>query len=178
MIRLFLAIDIPKIIIKEVQEMGRSIPNARQVPINQLHITLKFIGEVDEITLLDIQKILREIRQPKFSLCLKGGGTFPPIGTPRILWAGVHPEQKIIDLKNCIERELAVINIPKAKKKYTPHLTLARLRNSPVQHVDKFLSDCPLLQTSFFSVQTFNLYSSQLTQKGAIHTLESCYSLT
>ncbi len=177
MIRLFIAIDIPETIRKEVQGMGRSIPNARPVPGDQLHLTLKFIGEVEGSKFLDIQEILEKITQPKFSLCLKGVDTFPPRGTPRILWAGVEPVKSAIALRNSIERELAAINIPREKKKYTPHLTLARLRNSPIPALQQFLAGNAFLQTSVFPIETFNLYSSQLSQKGAIHTLKSSYSL-
>lgn len=178
MIRLFLAIDIPEDIRKMVQGMGRSIPNARPVPDHQLHITLKFIGEVDGTTFLDIQDVLGGIRQPKFSLTLKGVGVFPPRGTPRILWAGVNPVKNTITLRNSIDRELAAINIPREKKKYTPHLTLARLKNCPIPHLQQFLAGNTFLQTPDFPVETFNLYSSRLTQKGALHTLEGSYSLT
>lgn len=178
MIRLFLAIDIPDTIRKAVQGMGRSIPNARPIPAHQLHLTLKFIGEVDGGTLLDIQDVLGEIRQPEFSLCLKGVGIFPPRGIPRILWAGVDPVENTISLRNSIERELAAINIPREKKKYSPHLTLARLRNCPIPALHNFLAGNAFLQTSTFPVQAFNLYSSRLTPKGAIHTLENSYPLT
>lgn len=178
MIRLFVAIDLPEIIAKEMQGMGRSIPNTRPVPADQLHITLKFIGEVDGTTFLDIRDVLGRIQQPKFSLCLKSVGTFPPRGTPRILWAGVNPVQNIITLRNSIERELERINIPREKKKFSPHLTLARFNNPPITHLQQFLAGNALLKTPDFVVQTFNLYSSRLNPKGAIHTLESTYSLT
>lgn len=178
MIRLFIAIDIPETICKEVEGIGRSIPNARPVPAEQLHLTLKFIGEVDGSTFLDIQEILGEIIHPKFSLCLKGVGTFPPRGTPRILWAGVEPVKNTIALRNSIERELSTINVPREKKKYTPHLTLARLKNSPTPALQNFLAGNAFLKTPYFPVDTYSLYSSQLSPKGAIHTLESSYSLT
>ncbi len=178
MIRLFIAIEIPEKIRYEVQGMGRSIANARPVPRDQLHLTMKFIGEVEGSKFLDIQEVLGEIAHPKFSLCLKGVGTFPPRGAPRILWAGVDPTRETIALRKSIERELVPLNIPREKQKFTPHLTLARLRNSPISHLQQFLAGNAFMQSSTFGVDTFNLYSSQLTQKGAIHTLQSSYSLT
>ncbi len=177
MIRLFVAIDIPETIRREVEGMGRSIPNARAVPVDQLHLTLKFIGEVEGSRLLDIQDALREIILPKLSLSLKGVGIFPPRGAPRILWAGVEPAERTIALRNSIERSLGAINIPRDKKKYTPHLTLARLRNCPIHHLQQFLAGNAFFQTSEFPVEFFHLYRSQLTPKGALHTLESSYSL-
>ena len=177
MIRLFVAIDIPETIRREVEGMGRSIPKARPVPADQLHLTLKFIGEVEGSRLLDIHDALKEIVLPKFFLSLKGVGTFPPRGTPRILWAGVTQADQTTALRNSIERTLARINIPRDKKKYTPHLTLARLKNCPIHQLQQFLAGNAFMQSSEFSVEHFHLYSSQLTSKGALHTIESSYPL-
>ena len=177
MIRLFVAVDIPENIQKEVQGMGRAIPNARPVPADQLHLTLKFIGEVDGSSFLDIRESLNEAVIPEFSLALKGVGTFPPRGIPRILFAGVAPTAEITTLRNTIEKTLAAIGIPREKRKYTPHLTLARLHNCPLRHLQNYLAGNAFLQTPDFTVDAFHLYSSQLTAKGALHTLESSYPL-
>ena len=177
MIRLFVAIDIPEAIRMEVEGMGRSIPQARLVPTDQLHLTLKFIGEVEGSRFLDIQDALKEIIVPKFSLSLKGVGTFPPRGIPRVLWAGVEPVEQTVALRNAIERTLAVINIARDKKKFTPHLTLARLRNGPIRHLQQFLAGNAFFQTPEFPVESFHLYSSKLTGKGALHTIECSYGL-
>jgi 2'-5' RNA ligase len=178
MIRLFVAIDIPETIRKEVEGMGRAIPNSRPVPADQLHLTLKFIGEVEGSRLLDIDDALQETSLPAFSLCLQGVGTFPPRGTPRILWAGVQQANRVVALRNSIERTLAAIDIPRERKKYIPHLTLARLRNCPIQHLQQFLAGNAFLQTPEFSVESFHLFSSKLTKKGALHTIISSYPLT
>jgi 2'-5' RNA ligase len=177
MIRLFIAIDIPEAIRMEVEGMGRLIPDTRPVPEDQLHLTLKFIGEVEGSRFLDIQDALKEIFLPKFSIALKGVGTFPPRGVPRILWVGVEPVERTIPLRNAIERSLAVINIPRDKKKFTPHLTLARLKNCPIHHLQEFLAGNAFFESSEFSVENFHLYSSKLTQKGALHTHERSYPL-
>ena len=177
MIRLFIAIDIPESIKIEVGTMGRAIPNARAVPIDQLHLTLKFIGEVEGSRFLDIREALQEIRLAKFSLALKGVGVFAPRGTPRILWAGVEPTQPTVKLRNTIEKTLAAIDIPRDKKKFTPHLTLARLNNCPGNRLHQFLAGNAFFQSSEFGIESFHLYKSQLTRKGALHTLASSYQL-
>jgi 2'-5' RNA ligase len=177
MIRLFVAIDIPKAIRMEVEGMGGLIPNARPVPVDQLHLTLKFIGEVEGSRFLDIQDTLGEIFLPKFSLALKGVGTFPPRGIPHILWVGVEPAERTIPLRNSIVKTLAVINIPRDKKKFTPHLTLARLKNCPIHRLQEFLAGNAFFQSPEFAVDNFHLYSSKLTQKGALHTHERSYPL-
>lgn len=177
MIRLFIAIDIPKTAQREIEGMGRSIRNSRAVPPDQLHLTLKFLGEVESSRLYDIDEVLQTIRVQNFSLCLKGVGTFPPRGTPRVLWAGVAPVDQILLLRKSIERNLDEIGIARDKKKFTPHLTLARLRNSPIKQLQQFLAGNAFLQTPEFQVDSFHLYSSKLSSKGALHTLERSYSL-
>lgn len=177
MIRLFLAIDIPDSIKTEIAGLGRSIPQARPVPVEQLHLTLKFIGEVEGSRLLDIQGALTEISRPQFMLSLQGVGTFPPRGTPRVLWAGVHPVDQLLALRRAIENSLAAVDIPREKQKYSPHLTLSRLNNSPLRHLQQFLAGNALLQTRPFTVTAFSLYKSQLTRNGALHTVIEDYHL-
>jgi len=177
MIRLFIAIDLPEAVRLEVEGMGRSIANASPVSAEQLHLTLKFIGEVEGSRLLDIRDALTEVFIPKFSIALKGVGTFPPRGIPRILWVGVENGEHILPLRNSIEKTLAVINIPRDKKKYIPHLTIARLKNCPIRQLQQFLAGNAFFQTAEFPVESFHLYSSRLTQKGAQHTLERSYPL-
>lgn len=128
--------------------------------------------------LLDIHENLEEITFDKFSTKVKGIGTFPPRGAPRVIWAGIDPTETTTRLRNAIENRLEKINIPKERQKYSPHITLARLRNSPLEQVHNFLAGNAFLETEKFLVDSFSLYSSQLTRKGAIHTIESDYSLT
>lgn len=178
MMRLFIAIDIDEIIRHDIAGLGRSLPNTRPVAADQLHLTLKFIGEVDGSRALDIRDGLEEVSRPKFSLCLKGVGVFPPRGIPRILWAGVEPHDNIVALRNAIEKKLADIDIPREKQKFSPHLTLARLKYCPLKRLQEFLAGNALLRTPDFPVEQFHLYKSQLTKGGAIHTIVRSYPLT
>ncbi|MDK9705759.1 MAG: RNA 2',3'-cyclic phosphodiesterase [Desulforhopalus sp.] len=177
MIRLFIAVSIPPSIKDEIAGLGRAIPGARPVPVEQMHLTLKFIGEVEGSRLLDIQGALTEISLPEFVLSLRGVGTFPPRGTPRVLWAGVQPTDKLTILRQAIDKKLAAIAIPREKQKYSPHLTLARLNAPPIHRLQQVLAGNAFLQTPEFTVSAFALYKSQLTQRGAIHTLITSYPL-
>jgi RNA 2',3'-cyclic 3'-phosphodiesterase len=177
MLRLFIAIDLPTTIKDEIAGLGGSIPQSRPVPVEQMHITLKFMGEVEGSRLLDIEGALTEISRPQFTLSLQGVGTFPPRGTPRILWAGVYPVEQLLALRRSVENKLAEINIPRERQKYSPHLTLARLNNPPLRHLQEFLSGNALLRTTLFPVTAFNLYESRLTKNGAIHTEIARYCL-
>lgn len=150
--------------------MGRSIPKAREVPQHQLHLTLKFIGDVESSVLLDIEEKLSTVDFSAFQLNLKGMGVFPPRGNPRVLWIGIAETEKLTTLRNNIEKSLSEIGIPRSKKKYTPHITTARLNKSPIRAVQEYLAGNSLFESPPFVISTFSLYSSQLTPKGAIHT--------
>ena len=175
MIRLFVAIDLPETIRPFVAGMGRSIPGSRPVPEEQLHITLKFIGDTNENQLPEIRESLRSVRFRPLRFQLKDLGHFPPRGKPTVIWAGIKPAKPLISLRNTIERNLEEIGIEREKRKFSPHLTLCRLRNSPIKRVTGFLMDNSGLETPEFEVNSFTLYSSILTPKGAIHTIEETF---
>jgi RNA 2',3'-cyclic 3'-phosphodiesterase len=176
-IRLFVAIDLPAEISAFIEDMGIGIPGARPVPTDQLHLTLKFIGKVEKSKLHDIKDALAEIHSCQFPLCLKGVGHFPPRGNPTILWVGISPILEIVSLRNRIENLLHHHGIPREGRKFSPHITIARLKNSPAERVARFIAGNNLLVTPEFMVRSFMLYASSLTQKGAIHTMQEIYSL-
>ncbi len=176
--RVFIAVDIPETTRRELAGLGGTLPNSRAVPEEQLHLTLRFLGEVEGGRLLDIQGVLEEISRPPFPLRLKGVGTFPPRGIPRILYAGIDPPAPLFTLRQVIDRKLADIAIPRDKQRYTPHLTLARLKNCPLGRLQQFLAGNALLVTPDFQVEAFTLYGSHLTRDGAIHTPLRTYPLT
>lgn len=177
MTRLFIAVAIPAVITAGIAGLGGSIPGARPVPVEQMHLTLKFIGEMEGSRVLDIRGALSEISRPPFAIELRGVGVFPPRGIPRVLWAGVTPQDELVALRQVIEKKLTEIAIPREKTKYTPHLTLARLNNAPLRHLQQLLASNALLQSPEFTVAAFTLYSSRLSSKGAMHTALETYAL-
>ncbi len=158
--------------------MGGSIPGSRPVPEDQLHLTIKFIGDTDTALLLDIKEALHTVLFPAFSIKLNGVGHFPPRGMPRVLWAGIYPSTETVALRNKIEKALADIGIERDRRKFAPHLTLCRLKNSPLKRVTRFLSDNALFNTPEFTMSEFKLYSSILTPKGAVHTIQETFPLS
>lgn len=172
MIRLFVAIDMPEDIRSLVCGMGGAIPGSRPVSEDQLHLTLKFIGEVETGMLHDIKESLHDIHYPAFALSLKGVGHFPPRGAPKVLWAGIDPVSEVTALRNKIEKNLSFIGIERERRKFSPHVTLARLKNSPVKKVARFMAENSFLDTPRFQITEFRLYSSSLTAKGAVHTIQ------
>lgn len=177
MYRLFVAIDLPPDIAARVQEICYGIPGAKWVQEEQMHLTLRFIGAVDGGIFRDIKEGLAEISAAPFSLQVKGLGFFPPRKAPRVLWAGVTPVEEVKRLRNRIENFLVGMGIEPEGRKYSPHVTLARLHDTPAARLNRFLAGNNLFATEEFAVSEFHLYSSELTPKGAFHTLEASYPL-
>ncbi len=177
MLRLFVAIDIPEDIRTLVCGMGATIPGARAVPTEQLHLTLKFLGDMESSMLRDIRQALAEIDHELFSMSLQTVGHFPPRGMPRVLWVGINPVRETVALRNKVEKALSDIGIEREKRKFSPHVTLARLKDSPINRVSQFLAGNALFETPAFRIDEFQLYSSTLTPQGAIHTIQDRFPL-
>ena len=178
MYRLFVAIDLPENVKQELSGLCFGIPGARWVPEEQIHLTLRFIGEVDGGVFRDIQEALGDIRTDPFEIWVKGVGFFPPRKTPRVIWVGVEPHDKVIVLRNRVESTLVRLGLEPERRKFSPHITLARLRDTSLSKVTRFLAGHNLFATEAFPVHEFVLYSSTLTPKGAIHQQEAIYSLS
>ena len=177
MYRLFVAIDLPDDVRAGLADLCFGIPGAKWVPPEQIHLTLRFIGEVDGAIFQDISETLADLRTPGFSLRLKGVGHFPPRKPPRVLWVGVEPQPVLIQLRNKVETALIRLGLLPEGRKFAPHITLARLHNTPLNKIGNFLAGNSLFECPPFPVVTFQLYSSVLTPKGAIHTIETVYPL-
>jgi 2'-5' RNA ligase len=177
MLRLFIAIDIPDDIRTLICGMGGSIPGARAVPTDQLHLTLKFLGDTDSGLLPDIKEALGSIEYAPFRVCLKRVGHFPPRGNPRVLWAGIDPVTEVTALRNKVEKALTETGIDRDHRKFSAHVTLARLKNSPLNRISHFLAGNSLFETPPFTVREFHLYASSLSGKGAVHTVLATFPL-
>jgi len=175
--RLFVAIDLPENIKGNLESMSFGIPGAKWVNPEQIHLTVRFIGEVDGALFHDIKNSLEEINISAFELQLKGVGHFPPRGAPRVIWVGLEKSSSLKRLRKKIDSAMQKAGVKPEGRKFSPHITLARLKNSPVQKIAKFLAGNSLFSQDRFEVHEFKLYSSTLTQKGAFHTVERIYPL-
>lgn len=174
--RLFVAIDLAEDAKERLQTICHGLPGGRWLHADQLHLTLRFIGEVDGVVAQDIREALAGVEVQPFRLQLDGVGCFPPRGRPRIVWVGVAANPDLLHLQKKIESVLVrEAGLRPEKRKYAPHITLARLRNTPAARVGRFLEEYGLFSCPSFLVDTFSLYSSFLGKKGAIHTLEESY---
>jgi RNA 2',3'-cyclic 3'-phosphodiesterase len=176
--RLFTAIDLPEEVRETIADIGSDLPGARRVPPDQLHLTLRFIGEVDEGTFAAVRSSLRAVEATGFSLALRGVGHFPPGRRPRVLWVGLAECAPLLELQKEVERALTGAGIPSEARRFSPHLTLARLKDTPPEKVDALEDRCRQFSAGPFPVTQFYLYSSTLTRSGAIHAREETYPLS
>lgn len=177
MYRLFIAVDMPHYVKERLGNMFFGIPGARWIAEEQLHLTLRFVGEADGGVFEDIREGLGEIKADSFTMQLKGVGYFPPRKKPKVLWVGIEKNEKLTILRNRVEAAVLKIGLPPEQRKFSPHITLARLRDTPLKKITNFLSGNSLYESEPFQVSEFHLYSSLLTPKGAIHQIEDSYPL-
>lgn len=174
--RLFTALAIPDPVARGLMLMQAGVPGARWSAREQLHLTLRFIGEVDGRDAAMIDDVLSSIAAPGFTLTLKGTGSFGD-KRPRDLWAGVAPNEALNHLNRKIESALQRVGIAPEARKFTPHVTLARLRATPPGAVADYHTDHALYASPPFAVTHFALYSSKLTSDGSIYRVEQEYAL-
>jgi 2'-5' RNA ligase len=174
--RLFVALSIPDRVAQSLLLMQGGVPGAHWQTREQMHLTLRFIGEVDGRDANDIHDVLSAISAPHFSLALKGVGEFGG-KKPHTLWAGVSDAPPVNHLSRKIETALQRIGLEVETRKFTPHVTLARLRASPQDRVAGWLAEHALYTSAQFEVGEFALYSSTLTPNGSVYVPESVYPL-
>lgn len=174
--RLFVALSIPDAVANTMFLLQSGVPGAKWQTREQLHLTLRFIGEVDGRDANAIDDALSAISSPRFELALKGVGEFGG-KNPHALWASVSDPAAVTHLAKKIETAIQRIRLPAEERKFTPHVTLARLRGAPTGKVVDWLADHALYASAPFAVSEFALYSSQLSHGGSIYVPERVYPL-
>lgn len=176
--RLFAAIDLPVPLREQLASMCLGVPGARWVPAENMHLTLRFIGEVDGGVAEDVIDALAEVRQEPFELTLEGVGHFETARQPHALWAGVAASPALLRLQASVDGALQRIGLPPEGRKYMPHVTLARLKQAPPDRVQAFLVQHSLFRSDPFPVEEFSLYSSFLGRKSATYRVEAGFGLS
>jgi 2'-5' RNA ligase len=174
--RLFVALALPDTVAESLAALQSGVPGARWQTREQMHMTLRFIGEVDGRDANTVDDALSLIEAPRFTITLKGVGEFGG-KTPHALWAGVRDKEPVMFLQRKIETALQRAGFPAEQRKFQPHVTLARLKGAPKGRVMDFLTDHALYASEAFKVDGFILYSSLLTTDGSIYRAEKAYRL-
>ncbi len=175
MIRVFIGLDLPEDIKRSLGLLKRPVRGAKWVPLENLHLTVRFIGEVSENCLQIIKEELREISFYSFKVKIKDIGHFSAKSTPKVIWAGVDPHEEIMELREKIDEALSKVKIPLEKKKYIPHVTLARLRGTNFQEVVEFLQQGMGFFTREFVLGQMILFSSKQKEEGSVYSIEEIF---
>jgi 2'-5' RNA ligase len=175
--RLFIAIDLPADLRERLAALSNGFPGARWVAPENLHLTLRFIGEADGAQAQDIDAALTGLRVESFPVTLAGLGRFGNGTKLRALWVGVEVNPALEHLQAKVEQALRRAGLPPEGRKFKPHVTLARFKAGSNARLRDYLEAHALFRAEAFEVRNIVLYSSFLSPNGAIHTPEAVYPL-
>ncbi|MCB2106767.1 MAG: RNA 2',3'-cyclic phosphodiesterase [Rhodobacteraceae bacterium] len=181
MLRLFVGLAIPEAIRTDLGRLCSGLPGARWVDPENFHITLRFIGEVDEDIAREIDHELARITAPAFELSLAGVGTFGQGFKARALWAGVEADPVLNLLQGRVESAVMRAGQPREPRKFMPHVTLARFKHGPsavpAERLQQFIMGNNLYRAGPFSVDAFILFESQMGKGGPVYHELASYPL-
>jgi 2'-5' RNA ligase len=172
--RLFVAIQPPPDIRDRLLAQMGGIAGARWQTDAQLHLTLRFIGEVDRHLARDIAAGLGAVRAPSFKLRLASPGVFDKRGHIDTLWMGVAPQDEVAALAKRVDQALVRVGLAAETRAFLPHITLARFGKT-AGSIRHFL-DQPPVAAPPFRVEAFNLYESRLTSDGPHYEIVERYA--
>jgi len=183
--RTFIAIELDENLKNQllsfIQELMRVSRNIKWIKKHGMHLTLKFLGDLDEEKIPLIESSLEKIAKKfdVFSIQLKGTGAFPP-GTknPRVLWVGITENDRLLDLQTNVEAECELLGFPREKRKFRPHLTLGRVKgHSQLGGVLSLLDENQNTQLGEMNVKRITFFQSLLKPTGAEYKVLSEFDL-
>jgi len=174
--RLFTAVEIPSEIAAALSTLRGGLPGARWVDPENYHLTLRFIGDIDDAMARDVAFMLGQVRRQKFELQIDGLTSFGG-RKPRAVVATLGPSQAVMELQAEHERLMQRVGLEPEGRKYIPHVTLARLRDSSSRDVADYLSMRAAFRSMTFPVSRFVLFSSRASVGGGPYVVEASYPL-
>jgi len=174
--RLFTGVEIPHEVAQALASQRGGLPGARWITPENYHLTLRFIGDVDDSIANEVASLLEKVKRGSFELRLEGLTSFGG-RKPRAVVAAVTPAQALLDVQAEHERLMQRIGLEPEGRKYTPHVTLARLRDSSNVQVAEYLAARGYFRTAAFRVSRFVLFSSRASVGGGPYVVEESYPL-
>lgn len=175
--RLFVALALPEHVRSALTGLRRGFPGARWVAEENFHLTLRFVGEVDNRAMDDIAERLDRIREPGFDLEIDGFGCFETKGKVRALWARTVGSDELCHLQRKIDTALDSVGVPRETRKFRPHITLARFKDAPLDQVNSLICEASPFRIAPFPIGSFTLYRSFLNRDGPVYRPEVVYPL-
>jgi len=178
MIRAFLAIDLPDVLRTKIAlvqgELKRSSADVRWVPVGNIHLTLKFFGNVPDADIAPLAQAARQAaaQQPPLQLQVTQAGAFPSVKSPRVVWLGLAGDViPLTQLFHRLEKAFAALGHLPEGRAFSPHLTLGRVKSPANRHrLAQLLEKLPPLDWPPFMVQELILYRSVLSPQGSTYT--------
>lgn len=181
-IRSFIAVDLSPEVCQKVSEVSaqlkQQIPGnvLRWTPVSNVHLTLKFLGDVSTSNLDVLKEVLQReaARRPAFTLKSGSLGAFPSTNRPRVIWIGVQAPPELFALQHGLEDELARLGYAREEREFSPHLTLARVgRNATphdIQQIGEALKGTKVGELGSTRVEAVHLFRSDLRPEGSLYT--------
>lgn len=177
MLRLFVGIGFPPELKLRLSLLCSGVPGAKWVDPGNFHLTLRFIGEMGEDVAADIDDALSRLRARRFTLQIAGTGVFGGGDKPRSLWAGVERSPELLGLRDKVEQAMIRTGLPPEPRKFAPHVTLARLRDPPLDQLRAFLVTHAQFRADPLPVENFSLIASFQTKAGSVYEDQAEYAL-
>ncbi len=174
--RLFTGLEIPDDVAFDLSLMQGGISGARWIDRESYHITLRFIGDIDEGLAREIAYELDGVEARPFQLRLTGCGVFGG-NKPHSLYVGVEENAELRRLQAIHERICQVLGLPPDSRKFAPHVTLARLKDPDLSALHRFIASHNLYKSRVFEVPRFVLFSSRPSRGGGPYAIEESYRL-
>ena len=173
--RLFTGLEIPADLASELEAMRGSLSGARWIDAEDYHLTLRFIGDIDNATANDIDLALGRVRRPSLTVTLQGLSAFGG-DKPRVIVTKAQPSAPLVELQAEQERLVRRAGVPPEPRKFTPHVTLARLRHGSPMAVADYLGVRGFLSRTFTADRVV-LFSSRDSVGGGPYVAEAVYPL-
>ncbi len=177
MVRLFVALPLPGDVRESLRVISNGLPGARWVPPENFHITLRFVGEVDHDVAHDIHDALERIDAPEVDIALDGLDWFGNKWKPGSVYAKVRKTDALTHLQRKVESAVVRAGLKPESRKFCPHVTLARLKHTRIDEVERYIRDRHAPEPTRFTAERFVLYSSFLSSNGPIYQEEADYPL-
>lgn len=175
--RLFAGLEVPEEIAETLAMLRGGLPGARWIEPEDYHVTLRFIGDIDRASAEEIASMLVRINRKPFEVTVQGLASFGG-KKPRAVVASVQPTRPLLELQGELERLMQRLGLGPDARKFTPHITLARLRDVSAQDVADYLSLRGYYPTKVFTASRFVLFSSRASTGGGPYVVEDSYALT
>ena len=174
--RLFTGVEIPSDVGQALASLRGGLPGARWIDPENYHLTLRFIGDVDDMIAGEVASMLGRVKRGSFELRMDGLTSFGG-RKPRAVVATVAGARELVEVQAEQERLMQRIGLEPEGRKYTPHVTLARLRDSSSRDVAEYLAARGYFRTATFQVSRFVLFSSRASTGGGPYIVEAAYPL-